>query len=508
MRFSSLFIISSLLFIVLLNSVYASSIIEVASPRSGDVYNIGDSVAITGQITLDANVAGADVSFAAMSKRSNKTMPISTKPYSFTANVPVTFSQITKGTLTWQVPSSAVPSGDWTIYITVTKNGELLGNITSVKFTVSRSLLITISSSTRFLNLGETIEAKGSVLSATGTPILGTAAVILENDVAGEVLVDNISIADGFIDFTYPLKPSDPSGNYSLTFQVSDQYGNAGLRYIPGMVISDKLTVNCTIPSQQFASGDSFNAIGNVQDIHKNPAGNAKVTGYLTFPSKEISLSFDSTSDGNGNFAVKIELPRLAEPGTYSLGIIAEDSKGNSGACYKTFAIPTQQDILVGLNLNSSWYYKTTEAGLGLNIRNKGNTELAGTATILIDDKETGEFGFSVRRGEDRTFAHTLTVASNPGEHTISILLISEDGKILTQTIPQSFTVYPHPGKTAAPNPKKLAFIVIGAAFVASFLYIRRKEIRDYLWHWEMQRNYGIGRKRIMPKEKKKENEE
>ena len=80
MRLGTLFIISGLLFAILLNSASALSSIEVTSPRYGDVYKIGDQVAITGQITLDENAAGTIVVFSAVSKKLNRTISVASKP--------------------------------------------------------------------------------------------------------------------------------------------------------------------------------------------------------------------------------------------------------------------------------------------------------------------------------------------------------------------------------------------------------------------------------------------
>lgn len=506
MRIDRLLLIFSLLFVLFSHSASALSSIEVTSPRSGAVYNVGDSVAVTGQITLDQSVAGALVSFSAVSKKLNKTMPITTKIYSFTASTPVTFSQINKGTLSWSVPFDTVQSEDWQIYVSIDKEPQKIVEFFSTSFSISKSLLISVSSNTRLLNLGETIEASGTVLDANSNPINGNAIVTIGHALLGSVSSETIPVQNGFIDFRYSMKRSDPPGNYSITFKVSDINGNTGLRLIQGIVVSDKLNINCTLPGAQFTPGGEFDVIGNLKDIHDRPAEAVPITSYLTFPTQPISLNFNSNSDANGNFAVRVELPKLAEPGTYSLSVVAEDSNGNTGTCYQTFSIAAQKDVLVGLKLNSSWYYQTTEAGLELNIKNSGNIDLLGTVSVLVDNKEVDSFDFATKKGEDKTQTQSWAVSVIPGEHTISALLTSADGKILTQTPPQPFTVYAHPGQ-----PKKFelsikwAFILVGIAFIIGYLFLKRKEIRDYLWHWELKRKYGVGLHRVLPNFKKSE---
>ncbi len=497
MKLSNIILASTIVFALFLPASFALSSIEVTSPQSGAVYNVGDAVAITGQITIDKNVAGAIVTFSAMSKRLNKTSPIATKIYSFQPNTPTSFSLINKGTLSWTIPFETVQSDDWQIYVSVDKEPEKIVDHLSTKFTISKSLSISVSSNTKLVNLGEIIEASGTALDANGNPIEGSAEITLQHAELGPVFADTYDIENGFIDFRRSMERSDPAGNYSIIVKVSDNKGSTALRVVSGIVVSNALSVNCTISKSNFEPGEEFSVIGNVRDIHGKPVDNANMVSYLAFPNQPLSISFDSNSDRNGNYAVKIELPKLADPGTYSLSTVAEDLNGNSGSCFSSFAINAQQTVLVDVKPNSTWYYRTTEAGVDLNIKNNGNVDLIGKASLLIDNKEIKDFGFSVKKGEDKTIPQSWGVDLPAGAHTLSILMLSADNKILTQTAPQSFTVYDHPGTTPR-NYTKFAFIIIGIAFIASFLYIKRKEIRDYLWHWQLKREYGIGARRFL----------
>ncbi len=499
MRLSNLILASAIVFALFLPASFALSSIEVVSPQSGAVYNVGSDVAITGQITIDKNIAGAIVTFSATSKRLNKTLPIATKIYSFQPNTPTSFSLINKGTLSWTIPFETVQSDDWQIYVSVDKEPEKIVEHLSTKFTISKSLSLSVSSNTKLVNLGETIESSGTVLDSVGKPIEGSAEITLQHAELGPVFTDTYTITNGFIDFRRTMERSDPAGNYSIIVKVSDNKGSTALRVVSGIIVSNALSVNCTIPKPNFEPGDEFSVIGNVRNIHGKPVDNADMVSYLSFPDQPLSISFDSNSDRNGNYAVQIELPKLAGPGTYSISTVAEDLNGNSGSCFSSFSINAQQAVLIDVQPNSTWYYRTTEAGIDFNIKNKGNVDLSGKASILVDNKEVKSFDFSVRKGEDRTFSQSWDVNLPAGAHTLSILMLSADNKILTQTAPQSFTVYDHPGH---PDKFKLgakwAFIIIGVAFAAAFLYIKRKEIRDYLWHWQLKREYGIGRQLLL----------
>ena len=507
MRIGSILFIATLVFAVTLLPVHALSSVEVSSPTQNSVYNVGSSVAITGQITIDEDAAGATVSFSAVSKRLNKTVAIKSAIYSFAANTPVSFTQINKGTLSWAIPFETVQSDDWKIYVTVDRPITKYVEFSSVSFTISKSLSLSVSSNTRLLNLGETIEASGTALDANGNPITGTASVAMDHGVLGDVSSESAQINNGFLTFSYKLKPSDPPGDYSLTFKVTDESGNSALKLIQGIVVSDKLEVNCTLPAQQLKPGSEFDLIGTLRNIHGKPVKDVPVISYLTFPNKPVSINFNnSKSDANGNFAVHISLPQLAGPGTYALDAIAEDGNGNSGACYKTFPLGTTQNVLVGLNLNSSWFYQSTDAGIELNIKNGGNTDLVGTATVFVDEKQADSFDFAVRKGEDASLGRTWHVSSPVGEHKITILLTSPDAKILTQTVPQSFNVYAHPPQQKAfVLSVKTAFAIAVIVVMLCYILVRRNEIKSHLWHWQLRREYGVGGRRPLPKFKKKE---
>ncbi len=474
-------------------AAYALSSIEVTSPHGGASYNMGSSIAITGQITLDETVAGATVAFSATSKKINKTIPIATRFYSFGKNTTVTFTQINKGTLLWAIPSDTAQSDDWQLYVNVNKEPNAIVDFASSAFTISKSLSISVSSGTYLLNLGEAIEASGTALDTNGNPITGNASVFLDHTKLGNVATEKIPITGGFFNFKYALKQSDPTGNYGLSFKITDASGNSALKILQGIVVSNKLALNCSIPEKQFVPGDEFDAIGNLKDIHEKPMDKVPIVAYLTFPSSPVSISSNSNTDANGNYAVAVQLPKLAEPGTYSFNLIAEDGKGNSGSCYRTFSLETERNVNVGVKMNSTWYYEKTDMGVEINIKNSGNVDLVGKISLLVDNAEVKSLDFAAKRGADTTLTPAWQVSGFAGTHTLSALFTSE-GKVLTQTASQEFKIYTHPG-----FPKRFvltplhAFIIIGLVVIIFLLYFNRKEIRDYLWHWELKRKYGIG---------------
>ncbi|MDP7260764.1 MAG: hypothetical protein QGI80_02255, partial [archaeon] len=98
------------IFLIVTTPVLAESSLQ--TPRTGDVFNLGDSILITGTMTTSSSVAGANVDVYAYSSELNLRVSILSKFYSFTSDVPVTISQINQGVVSWTIPQDSRSSSD------------------------------------------------------------------------------------------------------------------------------------------------------------------------------------------------------------------------------------------------------------------------------------------------------------------------------------------------------------------------------------------------------------
>jgi len=151
------------LLILLPLSVSAQSI---SNPVSGSVFNRGDSIIVTGSIVTQNDYPSAQVEFSAFSSNEGQTIPITTKLYTFTAGVPVSFAQIIQETLEWNIPTDVSTAGDWRILVSVTDvDGDSISDITSDEFKITDNLNLEFTVSQTTLNLGESLDVSGKYLS-------------------------------------------------------------------------------------------------------------------------------------------------------------------------------------------------------------------------------------------------------------------------------------------------------------------------------------------------------
>ncbi len=477
-----------------LSPVWATPKIEFNSPKTASLYNAGDQVVADGTITLDKTILGATVTFKAYSKRYNLTVQLAKRFYNFEQNIPATFSQINLGNVIWEIPSNVQVGNDWKIVIDVNKVPQYSTSFESGFFAVSKTLPLTANVNSYVLNYGETLEATGTALTVKNAPVKGTGNILLEHSEIGTVKSETVEVKDGFIKLQYPFNNNDPQGEYRLTFKVTDTNGNTGFIVLNGITLSNELKLSCSIPASEYLPGDTFAVTGKLTNIHNSPLKAMQLVAYLTQPSEKSSLSFTGTTDAAGSYEIPITTPKLARPGQYALRVAAEDSDGNSGSCNTTLFLNVERNLDVDFTINSSWYYNESELGNELIINNKGNVDLVGKLSLLLDDTEVMSQDIAVGSGLEKTFKPFWIVMASPGLHTIRAA-IKAQGETLYTSEPQEITVFPKPPPKEILSPAAWQlFIVIGIIVIAILVYVKQKELRDYFWHLELKRKYGIGK--------------
>ncbi|HIK00421.1 TPA: hypothetical protein H1016_02665 [archaeon] len=487
--------ISIMLFTLLtLSSVNAATTVDIKSPKTGTTYNVGDQLVVDGTITLDQTLLGTTVTFKAYSQKYNITIPLAQKIYNFQANVPVTFSQINKGNIIWILARNTQVGTDWQIIIDIDKSPAYATTFESGFFFISKTIPLTTSVNSYMLNIGETLEATGTATTLRGTPANGTGNILLEHSELGTIYSNNTSVIDGFISIRYPFDKGDPTGTYTLTFKIVDSNGNIGFVILTGIVLSDQLKLTCSIPRSEFLPGESFAVTGNLKNIHDAPLEKIPVVAYLTNPNENTAVNFVGTTNGNGNFEIIVGTPKLAQPGQYNLRLVAEDSDGNVGRCEKNFFLNVQRIYVIDFKLDNSWFYNESELGNEVVIVNKGNIDLSGKIVLVLDGVEVTSTDFFVQKGLEATVRPYWIVSGTEGTHTLEAV-IRVQNETLYRTEPQFFTIFPKPlpKKILSPSVWQV-FIVAGIFVIAILLYLKKKDIRDHFWHWELKRKYGIGK--------------
>ena len=484
----SIFVMFGFIFLLSSTAVFAN---EVLNPREGDSYNLGNTIVITGFISLNETVKGAEVSFYAISPSLNKSAEIAQKYYSFDKDSPVTFSQINKGTLTWKIPASLNRSDDWKILVNVSKGGENLLNITSGPFAITNKISILVGLNSYLFNLGEKLNVIGSALYSRGDTVDGIVSITLSEKTAGTVLADTATSKLGYISYSYTFKPSNAPGNYSIQVDVKDSDGNYGTKTITNIILSNRLNMNCTINKTSLSPGESVLVLGGIKNVHGVPYSGVNVSALVADPTEEKTLEYNTLSDQNGNFVFNIQMPKLASPGKYTISIISNDNYGNTGQCDLTINVGILKNVSASLNLNSTNGYLSNSIPFSYIIKNNGNVNLTGTIKLYIDNNSIAldASNFTVARGMEVTLNRSWVISGTPGNHSLRAEVFI-DGEKLFETSPQSFTIQEHKNKKyltfKLTNSKRILLLFL--LIVLFIIYLKRKDIREHFWRREFEK--------------------
>lgn len=487
MNFQKISLIAFLFFILMSLNVFASN--EILNPKTGDVYNLGDNIIINGQLSISENVAGVKVSFYAYSKTYNKTITITTKYYSFSKNIPVTFSQINKETLSWNVPSDIQTATDWQILVRATKDFITYGAIDSPLFTISKTLSITLSTNQNLFNLGETLEVGGMVLDAQGNVVEGDATITLDEEKVGTVVSDIAFIKNGYLSYTYQFKPVDPIGIYTLSVKLQDSDGNKGSAIFTNINVSNTLDIECSVKESEILPGKSITLIGNIKNVHSGVLRSIPIIGFFEM-SENTTLGYNTISDANGKFSLEIGVPILIDPGEYQIKVSANDFFGNYGECIKTIKILSEKKISAILSLDRAWYYKDDTLSFNAELRSGSNLDVSGNIDLYIDSSKVLSKDFEILKGALTTANGTLKVAFTLGNHTARIL-VSSGEEVLYETEPLTFAVYERPKPKEPFQFKPVHALIIIIILIAVFLYFAfKRDIKEYFWRRELQKHF------------------
>jgi len=474
-RKSLVILLSAALFLFLAVPTVSAS--DILNPREGDLYNIGDAVPINGYLTLDENNEGAKVAFYAENNRLRTSILIDEKFYSFTKNIPVTFSQINKGTLFWKIPANISTSPSWQLSVKVIKGGTSVHSVESDTFEITKSLTVLAGVNTDSFNRGDDLELGGTVLSARGTTIEGVADVYLVEQNIGQIKTGTATSVNGYIHYVYVFKEDDLPGNYTIRVELIDSDGNEGYASITSLMLSDILVIISSVDKTEVDPNDVVYVTGIVENIRSEPLSNLEITAMMTVPNQETALKYKETTDANGKYAFTIRLPELAPPGLYPIEIRTNDSKGNFGLSFKELHVGIIKKLNVTLSLS--------------------DTDVSGELGLYLDTGKVKTTDFSASRGKTTSFSDTWKVGGNVGEHTIRARVLSK-GEQLFETEPEAFWVIEQKTPFQLRWSKKNSFILLVLGIIFFVVYLKRQEIKEHFWTKELKK-WRKGDKPISP---------
>lgn len=490
MNRTHLTLLITLIVLATLSSVNATPAVTFDSPKTAEKYNIGDTVAVQGTITLDRDLRGATVSARAYSVVYNRTTSLGQRFYNFKANVPVSLSEIFPDGLNWVTVGNTQTSNDWKIAIDVEKTPVYSTSFETPLFTITKSLVLKPALSGYVFNYGDTLEITGTVTTAKGNPVQADGKISFQNPDTGDIKVVNITIKDGLLSYSYTFNQEDKPVSYTLILRAVDSNGNVGFITLTGVKVTDKLDLTCNIPKTEFLPGDVFAVSGTLTNAHSGIMPSITVNAYLDIASTNITQAYPAKTDESGNYQITIEPPKLVTPGQYTVKVIAEDTDQNIGKCEKDFFMNVKRDIAVDFKLNSSWYYNESEVDSEIKINNKGNIDIVGKVSLLVDSVEVVTQDFTAPRGLESTIKPFWVVTGTKGEHTVRAV-IKQDSEILYQTKAIPFTLYPKPAPPVPPAAWQI-LIVIVLIVIGILSIVKKKELKYWWWHQELKSKYKI----------------
>jgi hypothetical protein len=476
------------IFLIVTTPVLAESSLQ--TPRTGDVFNLGDSILITGTMTTSSSVAGANVDVYAYSSELNLRVSILSKFYSFTSDVPVTISQINQGVVSWTIPQDSRSSSDWVIYTNVSKGVQVYSLASSGEFEISRELSLSYGANAYKFNLGESLTITGTVLGAGGNPVDGTAKVSFLETVLGTSSTDFSSISGGYFVYSKEFTSSSDEGSFVITISAEDNNNNSALSGTFPLTVTNDLSLSCTIPTTDIKPGSSVAVTGELKDIHGNLLSDVSVTALITDPASAETLRQEGVTDGNGKYGLDFTLPKLGMAGLYSVRVDASDSNGNEGQCEMSFDLEGARSLKAEqLSLNGSSHYSGDELILGVKIENDGNVDIGGVVKVYFGDEEVHSFDISIERAETKEISETFSLDANLGTHIVKLSIVAQGQILLEKSLDNTVDVLER--KEPEKFKLKTTHIISGLVIflIAYVLIFYWKDARDYLWHRQHKRH-------------------
>ncbi len=295
---------------LLVPNVFAN--IEIDSGLSNS-YNLGDSLSISGSITLSVNT---DLFMETAMTCGSSSRVMMRKVVSVYSNIPKDFNQ------TLQI--FGFESGTCQVDITLKDaNNSFIETSSSNNFEITKKLIGHFTKNKEKAQLGQSVSYTGDVLTQSGKNVNGYALINLKQ--GDEVFYsDSTDIKNG--DFAFEIKlESYPAGKVTFEATVFDIYGNSGI-FIDenGFEITSLLEINPSVKSTEVLPGKEIMLYGTAQ---------TELEGQIFNGDFEISIldaNYRYSFEGK-DFKYALLLPKNIKSGTHQLLIRLSDNYGNKG---------------------------------------------------------------------------------------------------------------------------------------------------------------------------------
>lgn len=478
--------------------VYPVQASEVLNPYEGDAFNIGESVHISGYITLDEDLEAARVIFYAESESLEETIEITQKYYTFSKDVPAAFSQINKGTLTWTIPSDIGVSSDWTINVKVIKNTVTIKELSSDYFEITDKFHITAGANSNLFNLGHELVLGGTFLNVRRQPIEGVAEIYIEEENYGLVFSAKPPVINGYVEYTYEFKETDPAGKYTVLIEVEDGAGNSDSFSLTDITVSDSLIIDSIPKKTELNPGETVIITGTVRNVRGKSVPEAQIDGYLTVSDEDKAVKYSEVTDSNGKFAFEFKLPEKAPPGKYPFEINTADSYGNTGRDEHILNVGRVREAEIILKVNKSTVYQEEVMNITYILKNTGNVDLTGQIELYLDNEKIKSDEFSIRRNSEKTIEDSWKAEGEAGTHEIYASLIIDDEEMFSS---EKITIelLEHEKPFDFEITRTLRLIIYAIIIGVVIAYLKRRNIKEYFWHKEFKKKTGKTEKSIFP---------
>ena len=388
-------------FVLLITPVFATIVLD---PLPGQTYNFGDTVLVSGEVSVAQSQKGyfsLYLACQAANASSENSQQLFLKLYDLDASVPRTFSEL--------VSLSSDAAGSCFIHAKLMDlNSVEKESVKSTAFQLTRNLDGLFDVVQRELQLGTKLTIHGSIKKLSGQPVTGVAKLTFTQG-STIVLVESVEVDNGVLDFVKDMN-SMPPGVYTVSVHVSDSYGNAYLfEDTLSLTLVSDLFVTLHVDKGLYSPRDTVTFVGTAR---------GKVAG--TLPALDVVLTVDgetfsnSLSGNKNDFTFTYALPPTITSGQHTASVIVKDVHGNEGTKETTFnvrAVPTKYDLV----LSETFYNPQGILMFTPELYDQADAHMDGTVVVtLTGPDERLYLEKTVRTGTQETF--TFPSFALPGE--------------------------------------------------------------------------------------------
>ncbi len=305
---------------LLIPAVQASLTIE--GPANA-VYNIGDSVMLSGLLTPGRDMLGQ----FRIDLRCQGDTQLFVKLMSLKKNQRVSFSET--------LPLPFYNEGECNFHAVLTADHAVVEEATSRAFSISKALKGTFSFDKKQVQLGDTITLEGDVYSLDGTGISGSATLLFQQGNA-TISADTAIIENGHFSYAWKTQ-AQPPGTYTVQIDARDVLGNMHVFTSDNIILMGNLSVDLEEGASHIVPGNEMTLKGKVV----TNAGTAVEDGSISF---DYAGNSHSSKIKGGDFKIIFEIPSAAKTGDVKIALTAVDQYGNTGGAELGFhvdAVPT-----------------------------------------------------------------------------------------------------------------------------------------------------------------------